>query len=436
MRKTYARIMMLFPLFVICCTNAFSQYDACFLQYNSCVESTASCSNSCYEETAYFSYNGTSVLCNYDALFSLCRSANQLQPPTLKQGSFSTNTLLYYLSTGTEEPAGINSFCAAWSNAALNECSNYNRTVCLPDCYATPDSCLDQLNACINQASGGGGGSGTPPSLTSIEFTKANLGPTCDEDACVPKPINLATGNMYFQHADYRAAGLSENLSVIRSYNSQSNFSGLFGMGWSTDYDISLTVESDLRVSVMFNDGSSLYYYRPSSSTSTFAAYAPPTDKSNVILNVGANTYTLVLKSNGKYVFNSNGKLISIIDPNGNTTSLAYDGSNRLLTVTSPTGRTLNFAYNASGKVAAISDGAAGTVDPSYNPATLGTIATYEYDPASGSLLIRATYSGGSQYRCGFRRSWPSIPESCWPPPGAKRRWVALIFTYMANFRQ
>jgi len=305
---------------------------------------------------------------------------------------------LYYLSTGTQEPAGINSFCAAWSNAALNECSNYNRTVCLPDCYATPDNCLDQLNACINQAGGGGGGSSTPPSLTATEVTKANLGPTCDEDACVPKPINLATGNMYFQHADYRAGGLSENLSVIRSYNSQSNFSGLFGMGWSTDYDISLTVESDLRVSVMFNDGGSVYYYRPSTGTSTFAAYAPPTDKSNVILNAGANTYTLVLKSNGKYVFNTNGKLVSIIDPNGNTTSLAYDGSNRLVTVASPTGRTLNFAYNASGKVAAISDGASGTIDPSYNPAILGTIATYDYDPAS-EYLSRATYSDGSQYR-------------------------------------
>src|SRR5437879_7819035 len=44
----------------------------------------------------------------------------------------------------------------------------------------------------------------------------------------------------------------------------------------------------------------------------------------------------------------TSGMLTSIIDRNGNTTTLTYDGANRLVTVTDPVSRHLTFTYGSS----------------------------------------------------------------------------------------
>src|SRR5262249_43362068 len=44
----------------------------------------------------------------------------------------------------------------------------------------------------------------------------------------------------------------------------------------------------------------------------------------------------------------TSGSLIAIVDRNGNTTQLTYDGSHKLVTVTDPASRHLYFSYNSS----------------------------------------------------------------------------------------
>jgi len=59
--------------------------------------------------------------------------------------------------------------------------------------------------------------------------------------------------------------------------------------------------------------------------------------------------YSTITFQNGEQrVFDvTSGALRSIIDRNGNTTTLTYDGANRLVTVTDPASRTLTFTYQS-----------------------------------------------------------------------------------------
>ena len=72
------------------------------------------------------------------------------------------------------------------------------------------------------------------------------------------------------------------------------------------------------------------------------------------------------------YRFDTNGRLIAILDRNNNQTTITRDANNRIIAVSDAAGRTLNF--NWSGPfVQSISD-------------STGTIATYTYWSATDQL--------------------------------------------------
>ena len=58
----------------------------------------------------------------------------------------------------------------------------------------------------------------------------------------VGKPVNVTTGNMWLNQVDYDLPGVGEAIQVDRVYNSSSQRPGLFGLGWTTKYDESLTI--------------------------------------------------------------------------------------------------------------------------------------------------------------------------------------------------
>jgi len=61
---------------------------------------------------------------------------------------------------------------------------------------------------------------------------------------------------------------------------------------------------------------------------------------------IPAPNSTITFQSGEQRIFNgTSGLLLSIVDRNGNTTTLTYDGANRLTTVTDPASRTLPFTY-------------------------------------------------------------------------------------------
>jgi RHS repeat-associated protein len=207
-----------------------------------------------------------------------------------------------------------------------------------------------------------------------------NAGRVCHS---VGQPVNVTNGNMWIEERDYILPGPGEPIEINRFYNSVKQTNGLFGLGWSTQYDESLEIYSDnLFLRLNLPDGKASYFGRTNTSN-PFEAYSQ--NVFGQIVKNGDGTYTLNFKDGRIHKFNSSGKLLWQKDRNGLQTTLNYDGSGFLTGVTDAVGRTLTITLNGAGNVSQISD-------------ALSTVATYEYY-ASTNKLKTVTYNDGSKYQ-------------------------------------
>jgi len=212
----------------------------------------------------------------------------------------------------------------------------------------------------------------TPSAATEVQSRCPNCG----------RPIGLSTGNIYIEETDVRIPGLSGGLMLNRTWNSlwpatqSASQIGMFGMNWRSTYEERIFMGSDNFVKYSRNDGSfwsfegggSLNVIAPSNVTATMTA------------NAQATQWTLAFQNGEQRIFNAtSGSLTAIVDRNGNTTQLSYDGLNRLVTVVDPGGRHLYFNYgsNSSYLVTSVTS-------------DFGISLSYTYD--SNSRLTQVTY--------------------------------------------
>ena len=211
-----------------------------------------------------------------------------------------------------------------------------------------------------------------------------NLGVTGECQISVGEPINVTNGNMYLSHSDYQLPSVGYGITTTRTYNSGSQLIGLFGRGWSTAYDTSVVALDSNMLRLNRGDGRAVYFGRPSGSA---GAFTPVIGNFHAQLSQSGGGYTLVLRDGSVKQFNSSGKLLSLTDRNGNTTTLTYGGNGFLSSVTDPFGRVLTFSTNATGWVTSISD-------------TMGTVATYTY--GGSSQLLSVTYADNSAFNFSY----------------------------------
>jgi YD repeat-containing protein len=160
-------------------------------------------------------------------------------------------------------------------------------------------------------------------------------------------PISLVSGNTFIEDDDVRIPGLSNGLTLVRTWNSmwpstQSALQiGMFGPNWRSNYEERVFLGSDNYMKYGRGDGSfwSFGYdggvWNPSAPASVSAA-----------LTQGTAYWTITFQNGEQRLFdNLSGKLIAIVDRNGNTTQLSYDSLGRLVTVTDPASRHLYFSY-------------------------------------------------------------------------------------------
>jgi RHS repeat-associated protein len=196
----------------------------------------------------------------------------------------------------------------------------------------------------------------------------------------VGKPVNVINGNMFLEQTDFRLPGIGEEIAINRSYNSLVQYGGMFGFGWSTKYDVSLTVIDARNLRLASADGRAIYFARVGLSE-PFSGITPGFPGS-FIAN-GDGTYTLTFSDGRSKKFGATGKLLWEKDRNGNQTTLNYDRNGILTGATDAFGRTLTITIS-NGLVSQISD-------------SLGTIATYAYYPST-NLLNTVTYQDGSKF--------------------------------------
>ena len=241
---------------------------------------------------------------------------------------------------------------------------NRNFTYCVGDTMPAGASCYTGWSFYCTSC--------TIPNIACAPASAPSEIPCPDCTATASKPIDLATGNTYIDQVDLRLPGLSGGLGLRRRWNSlwpasQIAFQqGMFGPNWRSNFEERVFVGSDSYMKYARGDGS--FWSFGNTGYSSWAVAAPAKEAATLVS--GPSFWTITFHNGEQRQFsNASGNLIAIIDRNGNTTQLAYDGLNRLTTVTDPVSRHLYFGYqsNTSTLVTSVTSDVGLTLSYSYD---------------------------------------------------------------------
>lgn len=238
-------------------------------------------------------------------------------------------------------------------------------------------------------------------------------------------PVQLIDGAFIWTTTDIVLNG-RPNISLSRHYNSYDARDGIFGRGWSTRCEKSLTrvinyEEQESGVS----EPTINYIYKTAIGRRynfkevTAGSFISPDGLSDINLTVLSDgTAELENQENNTERFNALGQLIAEIDRNGNTINYTYqngvlsrmadtngrhleftfDSSGHVSSVADQTGRAWRYSYNSNGTLASVTDPADGVMQYAYVPINRPADANQYYaisqiTDASGVVLTNVTYA-------------------------------------------
>ena len=178
----------------------------------------------------------------------------------------------------------------------------------------------------------------------------AEIHPQCPNCA---RPISLLTGNTFIEEVDIKIPGLSGGLALTRTWNSmwpasQSAYQvGPFGPNWTSNFGEQVFLGADHYMKYERGDGSFWSFgYNVYGGFGSWKVAAPANVAATLVQ--GSSNWTLTFPNGEQKIFSvATGRLLAMVDRNGNTTQLSYDSLNRLITVTDPVSRHLYFTYGS-----------------------------------------------------------------------------------------
>ena len=219
----------------------------------------------------------------------------------------------------------------------------------------------------------------------------------CVDQAPIGSSVNVTNGNLY----DEYQISPSSKFPIALSFNSRSNRESLFGYGWNADFDIRLLINSAGSAVLIDFDGREEMY--KANGDGTFVTPAGTYDSLSKT-NAG---YQLQRKNGNLVTFDSNGKPVTITDPNGNQTTYGY-GNQQLTEIMEPDNTVLSFTRDQKGRITAISEGAGRTTSFTYDTGgnltsitdPVRQVRTFAYD--TGHHLLTKTDPVGNTTRYSY----------------------------------
>ena len=225
----------------------------------------------------------------------------------------------------------------------------------------------------------------------------------CRGAACVNQgypqvSVNLANLTLYVRVTDLALGSPTGLFRLERSYNSDNQQAGPFGVGWTFSLGDRLTSDNDGTMTLQRGSGQTDIFAPAFSGASYFAV----TSTSDVLSAASSGGFTLSSPGTGAVrVFNAAGLLTAILNNGAAVVSLAYDGNGNL-TGANYRGRAMTFSNDGQGHISGFSDATGRGVSFAYtgdghlaqqtNPD--GSTVGYQYD-GSGNLTGIA-YGGGT----------------------------------------
>jgi RHS repeat-associated protein len=222
--------------------------------------------------------------------------------------------------------------------------------------------------------------------------------------------VNEYTGNLVFIHDDLGVDGNRMPVSISHVYNVNDKDTNIgYGFGWRLNLSQEVYRQdiSGTTYYVHIDSDGTRHYYRWNSTKNAYVNEAG-TD-TTMVINSGSTTrlYVITDKEDNKMEFDSQGRLVRILDNNNNSMQISYNTGKRIKEIIDGAGRKYILTYNASNYLSRIEYVGKGTnvlknisygYDSSGNMTTVtyqdGRSSTYVYN-ASKRLLLRArNYDG------------------------------------------
>ena len=173
--------------------------------------------------------------------------------------------------------------------------------------------------------------------------------------------VNTGTGNFTYGFSDLSIPGRGFSFTFERTYNSQDTSDGPLGHGWTHNYNVSLTENTDGSVTARLGDGKIQTWISDDS-----GGYSPMPGVSDTLVKKPDDTFSIKQKDLIQYQFNALNQLISITDDNDNALTFVYEG-NTIFQVIDTSGRVIQFSYDTDQRITRI-------LDP------IGRSVTFSYD--------------------------------------------------------
>lgn len=233
------------------------------------------------------------------------------------------------------------------------------------------------------------------------EMMQGNLGDTPNAPA-VNDPVNIVTGNFYSNDTDLEVLDIGMTIQARRYYNALDEREGMLGKSWRFHYD-SYLEEDNHKVKVIYPNGrTGVFFYNE-----TKNEYEPMPGFFDQLTKETDGTYTLTLKDNTKYIYNTDKQLSKILNVKGNALDLIYNVQKQLIRVQGEQGKSIALTYE-QGKIKTITDTSRRTITYDYDHQGLlekvmdvtgaYTAYTYENDriktieDKNGAIFITNTY--------------------------------------------
>jgi RHS repeat-associated protein len=264
-------------------------------------------------------------------------------------------------------------------------------------------------------------------------------------------PVDTATGFFYVDKTDMVLAGRIP-IVITRTYRTNLNNQGPFGIGTSWPYDVHLASPPDGSgdASILVSAGNRQDYFSRVSFT-TFASLTSPALRG---AELRVDIRRLRFKDGSFWQFDSTGRLESQTDRNGNVITFSRDNLGRIVrielfrggalsisytdagiaSIADSIGRQVRYSYDALGRLETVTDPSGGvtryTYDSSHRMLTLTdprgiTFLTNEYD--SNGRLARQTQADGGVWTFDYMSSGSFVNQTLVTNP------LGQVTTYRFN---
>ncbi len=187
------------------------------------------------------------------------------------------------------------------------------------------------------------------------------LGPSCRYACQAGDPINLFTGNFYYETKDTTLKDFAD-ITLTRNYNAKAEkYSTMFGRGWTFNYDKSIAYDRDGNMLFFRGDGSIIKFSKSGDS------FVPDiTDYYEIIKN-GQEIHVKDLIDRKTYIFDRFGVLANIVDKNGNRITVTRDEIGNIAKISIDGNKEISFEYNSYNMVSKIKLPSGDEINYGYN---------------------------------------------------------------------